>query len=197
MLESIKSTLTRILGPDSARVVSYYVDQKLALKDPAAFEKALSDFLGSKAGDMLIEAIKSDLRAENAKSVPEQVSRFLKAPPPPPSSGSASAKGSGGVTIQTTSMRTDQLQERFLESAKLAQRKGITFRNLVTEGLVATQGETCGYATLACLGMKTLDSPTAFAEKAGSTFSDQGGTLLESLTEYFEKKLSFRSSVPG
>jgi hypothetical protein len=59
MLDSIKATLTRVLGPESAQVVEFYVDKHLALNDPGAFEQALADFLGSQAGGLLIEAIKS------------------------------------------------------------------------------------------------------------------------------------------
>lgn len=192
MLDSIKATLTRVLGPESAQAVEFYVDNHLALKDPAAFEQALADFLGSQAGGLLIEAIKSDLRKEDIKSgkskMSEPISKFLshkvtvsnrppvapanRQPPKPPLSGAHF--------------------ERFVEAAKLATGTGITFSELVTEGLVSSQGETCGYATLACLGRKSLDDPAAFAQRVASIFRLEGMTVLTTLTAFCEAKAKER-----
>jgi hypothetical protein len=185
MLDSIKATLTRVLGPESAQVVEFYVDKHLALEDPGAFEQALTDFLGSQAGSLLIEAIKSDLRSENAKSgIPEPVSKFLShqaqsTPNRPP--GSPTGRGApkpAGAHL-----------ERFVKTAKLATETGITFRDLVTEGMVASQGVTCGYATLACVGRKALDDPKAFAEKVASIFGMEGTMMLNTLTAFCETRV--------
>jgi hypothetical protein len=184
MLDSIKATLTRVLGPESAEAVEFYVDEHLALKDPGAFEQALSEFLGSKAGSLLIEAIKSDLRSENAKSeIPEPISKFLShqvqsAPSRPPgsSAGRQTPKPAGAHL------------ERFVKSAMLATKTGIAFSDLVTEGLVASEGVTCGYATLACVGRKAMDNPRAFAEKIASMFGMEGAVILNTLTAFCETK---------
>jgi hypothetical protein len=184
MLDSIKATLTRVLGQESAQAIGFYVDEHLALKDPGAFEEALGDFLGSQAGRILIEAIKSDMRNENEKhGMPEPVSRFLSyqvesAPDRPP----------GSPTNRRTPKQAGAPRERFVEMAKLATATGITFRDLVTEGLVASEGETCGYATLACLGRKALVDPEAFAEKVATIFGLEGATILNSLTAVCETK---------
>ncbi|MGH9919535.1 MAG: hypothetical protein ACRD6W_11815, partial [Nitrososphaerales archaeon] len=82
--------------------------------------------------------------------------------------------------------------ERFAKAARLATERGISFKDLVTEGLVSSQGETCGYATLACLGRKALDDPEAFATKVASIFSLEGITILNSLTTYCEARASGR-----
>jgi hypothetical protein len=182
MLDSIKATLTRVLGPESAEVVGYYVDNHLALNDPAAFEQALGDFLGSQAGSLLIDAIKSDLRVDKS-GMPEPVSRFLshstrKAPNRPP----ASPAGKPAPKL------VDSDFERFVKAANLAMEKGASFKDLVTEGLVASQGETCGCATLACLGRKALEDPLAFAERVVSIFSLAGITILEGLSAFCEMK---------
>jgi hypothetical protein len=189
MLDSIKATLTKVLGQESAQAVEFYVDKHLALKDPGAFEQALTDFLGSQAGCLIIDAIKADLRKENAKAgMPEPVSRFLshqiQATPNKPPIGPArtqAPKLSGGAHF-----------ERFAKAAKLATERGISFKDLVTEGLVSSQGETCGYATLACLGRKALDDPEAFATKVASIFSLEGITILDSLTAYCEARAKGR-----
>jgi hypothetical protein len=193
MLDSIKATLTRVLGPESAQVVGFYVDQHLALQDPEAFEKALTDFLGSQAGRLLLEAIKSDLRTENDQSgMPEPVSRFL-------SHSAASRPVQSIPTLSTespTGGRTPKLTrahlQDFVRTAKLAMETGITFKELVTEGLVAGQGATCGYATLACLGRKALEDPNAFAEKVASVFSFDGETILNGLTLFCETRAKVR-----
>jgi hypothetical protein len=188
MLDSIKATLTRVLGQESARAIAFYVDEHLALKDPGAFEQALADFLGSQAGRILIEAIKSDMRSENEKlGMPEPVSRFLshqiESTPnrPPGSPASRQAPRPGGAH-----------RERFVRTANLATATGITFRDLVAEGLVASEGETCGYATLACLGRRALDSPDAFAEKVATIFGLEGVTILDSLTAFCESRAQVR-----
>ena len=183
MLDSIKATLTRVLGPESAQVVEFYVDNHLALNDPAAFEQALTDFLGSQAGSLLIDAIKADLRTRNKSGMPEPVSRFLShqiqgTPNRPP----AAPVGSPPPKLAGSDFG------RFVKAARLATERGISFRDLVTEGLVANQGETCGYATLACLGRKALDDPVAFAERVISIFSLAGITILEGLTAFCEMK---------
>ena len=188
MLDSIKATLTRVLGSESAQAVEFYVDKHLALKDPGAFEQALADFLGSQAGKILIEAIKADLRSEDAKSgMTEPVSRFLShqvqsTPDRPPGS--------------PTSRRTPKLpgahRERFVKTVKLAMETGITFKDLVTEGLLASQGVTCGYATLACLGRKAMDNPEFFAEKVASIFGLEGMTILNGLTAFCETSVKAR-----
>jgi hypothetical protein len=189
MLDSIKATLTRVLGPESAQAVEFYVDNHLALKDPAAFEQALVDFLGSQAGGLLIEAIKSDLRKDGVKSkVPEPVSKFL----------------SHKITIANRSpvapvdSRPPKLPpagahfERFVEATTQAMETGITFKDLVMEGLVSRQGETCGYATIACLGRKALDDPAAFAQRVATVFGLQAMTMLNSLTSYCEARAKAR-----
>jgi hypothetical protein len=186
MLDSIKATLTRVLGPESAQVVGFYVDNHLALKDPGAFEQALTDFLGSQAGGLLIDAIKSDLRGEKS-GMPEPVSRFLSnlaqsTPNRPPS----------GAGREPLPKLVDSDFERFVKAAKLATETGVTFKDLVTEGLIASQGETCGCATLACLGRKALDDPVAFAERVVSIFSLSGITILEGLTAFCETKAKAR-----
>lgn len=189
MLDSIKATLTKVLGPESAQAIEFYVDKHLALKDPGAFEQALTDFLGSQAGSLIIDAIKADLRKENEKKagMPEPVSRFLSHqrqsdPNKPP--------------VGPTNRRAPKLSgvhfERFAKAAKLATGRGISFKDLVTEGLVSSQGETCGYATLACLGRKALDDPEAFATKVASIFSLEGITILDSLTAFCEAKAKGR-----
>ena len=181
MLDSIKATLTRVLGQESAKAIEFYVDEHLALKDPGAFEQALADFLGSQAGRILIEAIKADMRSENEKhGMPEPVSRFLShqiesTPNRPP----------GSPTSRRSAHR-----ERFVRTANLTTATGITFRDLVTEGLVASEGETCGYATLACLGRKALVDPDAFAEKVATIFGLEGATILNSLTAFCEMRAS-------
>jgi len=189
MLDSIKATLTRVLGPESAQAVEFYVDNHLALKDPGAFEQALADFLGSQAGGLLIEAIKSDLRKEGVKSgVPEPVSKFLShkvtianRPPVAPANRQSPKP-----------LRSTAHFERFVEAAKLATESGITFKELVTEGLVRNQGETCGYATLACLGRKALDDPASFAQRVATIFRLEGMTVLTTLTEFCEVKVKER-----
>jgi hypothetical protein len=181
MLDSIKATLTRVLGQESAKAIAFYVDEHLALKDPGAFEQALADFLGSQAGRILIEAIKADMRSENEKhGMPEPVSRFLShqiesTPNRPPGSPSS---------------RRSAHRERFVRTANVAMATGtgITFRDLVTQGLVASEGETCAYATLACLGRKALDDPDAFAEKVATIFGLEGATILNSLTDFCEAR---------
>ena len=189
MLDSIKATLTRVLGPESAQAVEFYVDNHLALRDPAAFEQALADFLGSQAGGLLIEAIKSDLRKEGVKSkVPEPVSKFLshkvtvanRPPVGPPGRRPPKLPGAGGHF------------DRFVAAAKLATETGMSFKDLVTEGLVASQGETCGYATLACLGRKALDNPDAFAERVASIFRLEGMTVLNTLAAFCEARAKLR-----
>jgi hypothetical protein len=188
MLDSIKATLMKVLGQESAQAVEFYVDKHLALKDPGAFEQALTDFLGSQAGTLIIDAIKADLRKENAKAgMPEPVSRFLShqiqsaGNKPPVGPARTQAPKLSGVHF-----------ERFAKAAKLAMERGISFKDLVTEGLVSSQGETCGYATLACLGRKSLDDPEAFAMRVASIFSLEGITILDSLTAYCEARASGR-----
>jgi hypothetical protein len=189
MLDSIKATLTRVLGPDSAQAVEFYVDNHLALEDPAAFEQALADFLGSQAGGLLIEAIKSDLRKEDVRSgkskIPEPVSKFLShkvtVANRPPASG-----------VERRSPPPGAHFERFVEAAKHATETGITFKDLVTEGLVLSQGETCGYATIACLGRKALDDPAAFAQRVASIFRLEGIAVLTTLTAFCEVKAKGR-----
>ena len=182
MLDSIKATLTRVLGQESAKAIEFYVDEHLALNDPGAFEQALADFLGSQAGRILIEAIKVDMRSENEKhGMPEPVSRFLShqiesTPNRPP----------GSPTSRKTPNPGGAHRERFVRTAKLATATGITFRDLVTEGLVASEGETCGFATLACLGRKALNDPDAFAERVATIFGLEGATILSSLTDFCE-----------
>lgn len=197
MLDSIKATLTRVLGPESAQVVEFYVDKHLALKDPAAFEKALTEFLGSQAGMLLIDAIRSDLRNENGKSqLAGPISKFLRA------SGGArgvqSVPGRGidrPTAVQGTKVDNGNL-ERFYKTVKLAAERGITLRALVTEGLVAGQGATCGYATLACIGRKAMDNPKAFAERAASLFGLEGmTTMLDNLTAFYETKGKLQKSA--
>lgn len=188
MLDSIKATLTKVLGPESAQAVEFYVDKHLALKDPGAFEQALTDFLGSQAGSLIIDAIKADLRKENAKAgLPEPVSRFLShqiqstANKPPTGPANRQAPKLSGVHF-----------DRFARAAKLATERGISFKDLITEGLVSSQGETCGYATLACLGRKALDDPEAFATRVATIFSLEGITILNSLTAYCEMRAKGR-----
>lgn len=192
MLDSIKATLTRVLGPESAQVVEFYVDKHLAIEDPVAFEQALTDFLGSQAGALLIEAIKSDLRNENAKSrMPEPVSRFLSASAKsPPTQGTRDLLPENPMSRQAP--KTGTPQENFVRAAKLMTKSGISFKDLVTEGLVANKGETCGYATLACLGRKALDDPNAFVEKVATIFSLEGITILDDLTAYCKMKAEVR-----
>lgn len=192
MLDSIKATLTRVLGPESAQVVEFYVDKHLAIEDPVAFEQALTDFLGSQAGGLLIEQIKSDLRNEHKSGVPEHVSKFL----------SASAKSSPTkVTrdrlpenpMSMQAPKTGTPQESFVRAAKMATTEtGASFKELVTEGLVANKGETCAFATLACVGRKALDDPKAFVEKVATIFSLDGITILEDLTAFFKVKAELR-----
>jgi hypothetical protein len=189
MLDSIKATLTRVLGTESARAVEFYVDNHLALQDPAAFEQALADFLGSQAGGLLIEAIKADLRKEGVKSkVPEPVSKFLShevtianRPPVAPVDRRPSKLPPAGAHF-----------ERFVEATTLAMEAGITFKDLVMEGLVSRQGETCGYATIACLGRKALEDPAAFAQRVATVFGLQAMTMLNSLTSYCETRAKAR-----
>jgi hypothetical protein len=185
MLDSIKATLTRVLGPESAKAVEFYVDNQLALSDPAAFEQALTDFLGSQAGGLLIEAIKSDLQKQGVKSkVPEPVSKFL----------SHEVTIANRPPVAPVDVRPPKLPpagahfERFVEAVKLAMETGITFKELMSEGLVSNQGETCGYATLACLGRKCLEDPAAFARRVATVFGIQGMTILNSLTAFCEAK---------
>ena len=182
MLDSIKATLTRVLGPESAQVVEFYVDNHLALNDPAAFEQALTDFLGSQAGGLLIDAIKSDLRSEKS-GTPEPVSRFLSH-----QTGSTPGRPPAGPVGRPAPKLAGPGLERFVKAAKLATENGVSFKDLVTEGLVVSQGETCGYATLACLGRKALDDPVAFAERVVSIFSLAGITILEGLSAFCEMK---------
>ena len=189
MLDSIKATLTRVLGPESAQAVEFYVDNHLALKDPAAFEQALTDFLGSQAGGLLIEAIKSDLLKDGVKSkVPEPVSKFLdhkvtvaNRPPVRPLERRSPKPIPSGAHF-----------ERFVEAAKLATQTGITFRDLVTEGLVSSQGETCGFATIACLGRSALDDPAVFAQRIASIFRLEGIAVLTTLTAFCETRAKQR-----
>ena len=189
MLDSIKATLTKVLGPESAQAVEFYVDKHLALKDPAAFEQALTDFLGSQAGSLIIDAIKADLRKENEKKtgVPEPISRFLS------HQGQSTAnKPPVGPTRTQAPKLSGVYFDRFAKAAKLATERGISFKDLVTEGLVSSQGETCGYATLACLGRKALEDPEAFATKVATIFSLEGMTVLNSLTAYCEARAKER-----
>jgi hypothetical protein len=184
MLDSIKATLTRVLGQESAQAIEFYVDEHLALNDPGAFETALADFLGSQAGRILIEAIKADMRSENEKHgmpEPELVSRFLSH-----QIESTSNRPPGSPTSRLAPKRASAHRERFVRTANLATATGISFRDLVTQGLVASEGETCGFATLACLGRKALDNPDAFAEKVATIFGLEGATLLNSLTAFCE-----------
>jgi hypothetical protein len=183
MLDSIKATLTRVLGQESAKAIEFYVDEHLALKDPAAFEQALADFLGSQAGRILIEAIKTDMRNENEKhGMPGPVSRFL----------SYQIESTANRPPGSPASRRSAHLQRFVRTANLATATGITFRDLVTEGLVASEGETCGYATLACLGRKALDNPDAFAEKVATIFGLEGATMLNSLTTFCETRAQAR-----
>jgi len=195
MLDSIKATLTRVLGPESAQAVEFYVDNHLALKDPAAFEQALVDFLGSQAGGLLIEAIKSDLRKDGVKSkVPEPVSKFL--------SHKITIANRSPVAPVAPAPHVDSRPpklppagahfERFVEATTQAMETGITFKDLVMEGLVSRQGETCGYATIACLGRKALDDPAAFAQRVATVFGLQAMTILNSLTSYCEARAKAR-----
>jgi hypothetical protein len=184
MLDSIKATLTRVLGQESAQAIEFYVDEHLALNDPGAFEEALADFLGSQAGRILIEAIKTDMRSENEKhGMPEPISRFLSY-----QIESTSNRPPGSPSKRRTPRPAGAPRERFVETANLATAAGITFKDLVTEGLVASEGETCGYATLACLGRKALDNPDAFAEKVATIFGLEGATILNSLTAFSETR---------
>jgi len=180
MLDSIKATLTRVLGQESAKAIEFYVDEHLALKDPGAFEEALADFLGSQAGRILIEAIKEDMRNENEKhGIPEPVSRFL----------SYQVESTANRPPGSPTNRRSAHRLRFVRTTNMATATGITFRDLVTEGLVASEGETCGYATLACLGRKALDNPDAFAEKVATIFGLEGATMLNSLTAFCEARV--------
>lgn len=192
MLDSIKATLTRVLGPESAQVVEFYVDKHLAIEDPTAFEQALSDFLGSQAGGLLIDAIKSDLRNENAEArMPEPVSRFLSArAKSPPTQGTRDRLPENPISRQAP--KTGTPQESFVRAAKLAMGKRVAFRDLVTDGLLASHGETSGYALLACLGRKALDDPDAFVERVATIFSLDGITILESLAAFFEMRADVR-----
>jgi len=192
MLDSIKATLTRVLGPESAQVVEFYVDKHLALEDPGAFEQALSDFLGSQAGGLLIEAIKSDLRSENKSGIPEPVSRFLRESETSRPVQSGQNRLPESPISRQAPKPTGAHHDRFVKAARLATEKGFTFKDLVTEGLVASQGVTCGYATLACLGRKALDNPNAFVEKVASIFSLEGMTILDSLTVFCETRVKAR-----
>jgi hypothetical protein len=183
MLDSIKATLTRVLGQESAKAIEFYVDEHLALRDPGAFEEALADFLGSQAGRILIEAIKEDMRNENEKhGIPEPISRFL----------SHQVESTTNRPPASPTNRRSAHRLRFVRTANMATATGITFRDLVTEGLVASEGETCGYATLACLGRKALDSPDAFAEKVATIFGLEGATMLNSLTAFCEARVQAR-----
>jgi hypothetical protein len=183
MLDSIKATLTRVLGQESAKAIEFYVDEHLALNDPGAFEEALADFLGSQAGRILIEAIKEDMRNENEKhGIPEPVSRFL----------SYQVESTANRPPGSPANRRSAHRLRFVRTANMATATGITFRDLVTEGLVASEGETCGYATLACLGRKALDNPDAFAEKVATIFGLEGATMLNSLTAFCEARAQAR-----
>lgn len=192
MLDSIKATLTRVLGPESAQVVEFYVDKHLAIEDPIAFEVALTDFLGSQAGGLLIEAIKSDLRSEHKSGVPEHVSKFLSA-----SAKSSPVKGPRDRLPENPISRMAPAagtpQQSFVRAAKLATTQtGTSFRDLVTEGLVANKGETCGFATLACVGRRALDDPNAFVEKIATIFSLDGITIIEELTAFLKVKAELR-----
>jgi len=60
---------------------------------------------------------------------------------------------------------------------------------------VSSQGETCGYATLACLGRKALDDPGAFAERVVSIFRLEGMTILDTLTAYCQVKAKGQVAV--
>ena len=193
MLDSIKATLTRVLGPESAQVVGFYVDQHLALKDPEAFEQALSAFLGSQAGRLLVEAIKSDLRKENPKSrLPEPISRFLRKSPAPLQAHGVPNGSPGAPASGEAPKPTGAHQERFVRTATLATETGVPFKELITAALVTSQGVTCGYATIACLGSKALNDPGAFAEKAASIFGGEGTTMLNTLTVFLETKAKER-----
>lgn len=187
MLDSIKATLTRLLGPESARVVEFYVDRHLALEDPVAFEEALTSFLGSKAGEILIEAIKMDLLTESGKSMPEQVARFLNAPPPSRLAQSASTMRPVPPEERGVGQQPGPQQEHFIRTMQHAKESGMVFSDAVTERLVASQGETRAYATLACIGRKALVDPGAFADRVMSLFGLQGALLLESLSDSSEK----------
>jgi len=197
MLDSIKATLVRVLGPESAEVVEFYVDKHLALEDPRAFEQALADFLGSQAGGLLMEAIKSDLMKENPNSkIPVPVSRFLRESAAPlPARGIQDRLPESPIS-RFVPNAAGGLQERFVRTARMAMEKGITFKELAAQGLVASQGETCGYATLACLGRKALEDPNAFVERVTSIFSLSGITILDGLTVFCEKKARAQVSTP-
>ena len=142
MLDSIKATLTRVLGPESAKAVEFYVDEHLALKDPAAFEQALADFLGSQAGGLIIEAIKSDLRNESgeSKAVPGPVSKFLSHKVAVDNRPPSAPAGRRPPNLPPSSPHF----ERFLEAAKQAMGTGVSFKDLVTQGLCRARGRPAG-----------------------------------------------------
>jgi hypothetical protein len=57
----ISRALVRMMGQADAEAVDFYVDTRLAVEDPAAYEKSLRLLLGEHGGGLVIDGLKTEL----------------------------------------------------------------------------------------------------------------------------------------
>ncbi|MDA4116119.1 MAG: DUF3227 domain-containing protein [Thaumarchaeota archaeon] len=57
----ISRALVRMMGPADAEALEFYVDTRLAVEDPLAYEKSLRLLLGEHGGSLVIEGLKTEL----------------------------------------------------------------------------------------------------------------------------------------
>ncbi len=61
----IHGALVRVLGPANAEAIEFYVDTRLAVEDPEAYERSVRLLLRGHGGRLVIDGLKTELAARS------------------------------------------------------------------------------------------------------------------------------------
>jgi hypothetical protein len=98
LTDLIHGALVRMVGPANAEAIEFYVDTRLAVEDPEAYERSMRLLLREHGGRLVIDGLKTELASRSGaersnESFFGQVRATERALRRPKKTGSASAAG--------------------------------------------------------------------------------------------------------